>query len=693
MNGPDRLRELVSINRALVSTLDYEELLQLIVEKTCAFTKGEICLLLLADAGREAKIVASRGIDQAKVRQFKAPLDEHIGEALCDLIGTNSNNDLVCVPVVSHGDVSGMLAVYRREADEPEIDEHFMLSALADQSSIALEHATTYRKMREALRVREALTERVFAQSPVGTFVLDGNSVIKEVNDAGAKLLSQTRQDLIGHRVVEVLSKAAIERIAPEIERALAETEGVISELRIPANQRRGEAFWEGRYVSLPNDPEAQGDNKSKLVLVMLWDVTERVRSIQRARFLAEATTILTASLDYDTILRQLAELAVPQIADWCIVSVLMEDESVRHVSVVHRDPAKQALINSAQQVSSGAPRGIGGVMRTGEPVLYTQVTEEMLGPTADTDIDLAGQIGAKSAILAPLKARGKTLGVISMIYSESGRRYDETDLSFAQELGTRAGMAVDNARLFQESQRAIRMRDDVLAVVSHDLRNPLNSISIQAGLLLNSQDDGNAGSAVLKAGQTILRSVDHMNRLIRDLLNLASIQAGRLSLERSRQKVDALLADIMEMFAPLAGEKSIRIEVDCVPGLPDVDCDRERVLEVLANLVSNSVKFTEASGTITLRAERMEHSVQFAVTDTGAGISADQLEHIFDPYWKGKGNGGKGTGLGLYIAKGILEAHGTTISVRSQVCAGSTFSFSLPALAENVPDVAPDPT
>jgi signal transduction histidine kinase len=253
--------------------------------------------------------------------------------------------------------------------------------------------------------------------------------------------------------------------------------------------------------------------------------------------------------------------------------------------------------------------------------------------------------------------------------------------------------MAVDNARLFQESQRAIRMRDDVLAVVSHDLRNPLNSIAIQAGLLLNSQDGGNAASAILKAGQTIQRSVDHMNRLIRDLLNLASIQAGRLSLERSRQKVASLLADTMEMFAPLAREKSIRIEIDCAPGLPDVDCDRERVLEVLANLVSNSIKFTEAGGTITLRAEGTEHSVQFAVTDTGVGISEDQLDHIFDPYWKGKGNGGKGTGLGLYIAKGILEAHNTAVSVRSQVGTGSSFSFSLPSLAENVSNVAPDPT
>ena len=236
-----------------------------------------------------------------------------------------------------------------------------------------------------------------------------------------------------------------------------------------------------------------------------------------------------------------------------------------------------------------------------------------------------------------------------------------------------------------EEAERATRIRDEFLAVVSHDLRNPLAAIVFDAGVLLMAAPEGSTGETVRKAAERISGTSHHMSVLIEDLLDVASIDAGRLKIEPTQADAAVLLNEAVEKFAPLGIEKGLWVK-----GTPDTEaiayCDRDRVLQVLGNLVGNAVKFTPGGGTVTIRVESVGHEVRFSVSDTGPGISAEQQEHVFDRFWQANQGEKKALGLGLYISKGIVEAHGGRIWVESMVGAGSTFYFTLPSASDTLP-------
>jgi signal transduction histidine kinase len=229
-----------------------------------------------------------------------------------------------------------------------------------------------------------------------------------------------------------------------------------------------------------------------------------------------------------------------------------------------------------------------------------------------------------------------------------------------------------------QSAQRATRAREELVAVVSHDLKTPLATIAMTTGLLL--QELAPEQLDARKSIERIQRSADRMGRLIRDLLDLAKIEGGHLSIEPQPHEVAGLFTDVLEQLRAQAAAKSLRLEQRISPGAERVICDRERILQVLGNLVGNAVKFTPEGGALTLRADRAEREVVLSVRDTGPGIPEDQLVRIFDRYWQAKETASGGVGLGLSIAKGLVEAHGGRLWVTSEVGHGSTFRFTLAA-------------
>jgi signal transduction histidine kinase len=230
-----------------------------------------------------------------------------------------------------------------------------------------------------------------------------------------------------------------------------------------------------------------------------------------------------------------------------------------------------------------------------------------------------------------------------------------------------------------ERAEAASRTREDLMAVVSHDLRNPLSAIATAATLLRRNSDADPTGRAT-KQAELILRSADRMARLISDLLDIACIDAGRLAIELRPHGAASLLQEASELFQLLASEKSLRLTVEAPDPSLLIIADQERVLQVLANLVGNALKFTPAGGTIRLRAQPDGGAVRFSVLDTGPGVSAEQLPHIFDRYWQAKRDGRLGIGLGLSIAKGIVDAHGGRIWAESPSGEGSSFHFTLPS-------------
>jgi PAS domain S-box-containing protein len=242
-----------------------------------------------------------------------------------------------------------------------------------------------------------------------------------------------------------------------------------------------------------------------------------------------------------------------------------------------------------------------------------------------------------------------------------------------------RRAAELERARLYSDAQQAIRARDDVLSIVSHDLRNPLSVIGMCASAIEDMLSDPSPGISEMVA--TIQSSADWMNRLIEDLLDVTRVEAGRLQLDRKPEDLVRVIAEAVTMFEPALAEKSIALREEIPEYLPPASIDASRIIQVLQNLVSNAVKFTSPGGEIAIQATARNGEAMIAVRDTGVGIPEQDLPRLFDRFWQATGSRRGGAGLGLAIAKGIIEAHGGRIWVESEVGRGSTFTFALPIL------------
>ena len=310
-------------------------------------------------------------------------------------------------------------------------------------------------------------------------------------------------------------------------------------------------------------------------------------------------------------------------------------------------------------------------------------ITPEILALlAANPDAPLPAIPGFKvpNTISADLPGRdGKILGTLQLWDKKDGAEFDEADEAILTQLAQLAAVALENARLFRAAQDATRARDDLVAIVSHDLRNPVHTIHMAASFLLEIAPANDRRVQARRQLEVIQRSATRANRLIQDLLDVARIQAGGLAVEPVPVDVQSLLQEAVESATPLAS--AAQLAVSCSPpSIPvAVASDRERVLQVFANLIGNAIKFTPKGGQISLLACRENSEVRFTVADTGPGIPPEHLDHVFDRYWQAKSTAKLGAGLGLSIAKGIVEAHGGRIWVESPPQSGAQFNFTLP--------------
>jgi signal transduction histidine kinase len=280
--------------------------------------------------------------------------------------------------------------------------------------------------------------------------------------------------------------------------------------------------------------------------------------------------------------------------------------------------------------------------------------------------------------MVVPLAARDSVLGVLTFLVVDSGRRFTSGALATARDLAVHAATAIENARLYESAQRAIRARDDVLTFVSHDLRSPLTGIYLTTEMLLRGAQ-GNERRKGWAQLERVRRSTQQMQRMIDDLLDLASVEAGRLNIDVGGHAARRLCEDALAMLAPAATEKGVKLHLDIRHDGLVTCCDRGRVVQVLSNLLGNAVKFTPADGKVTLTLEQIGDRAQFTVLDTGPGVPAGLREHIFERFWQAEETARKGRGLGLYIAKGLVEAQGGTMWMASPAQGGASFSFTLP--------------
>lgn len=303
-----------------------------------------------------------------------------------------------------------------------------------------------------------------------------------------------------------------------------------------------------------------------------------------------------------------------------------------------------------------------------------------MLAANPDAvDLDKTG-FHVPNTVTADLVGRdGRKLGIVQLWDKKDGAQFDDADQAVLTQLSQLASVALENARLFRAAQDATRARDDLVAIVSHDLRNPIHTISMAASFLLETAPADDRRVTAKRQLEVIQRSASRANRLIQDLLDVAKIQAGGLAVDSAPVEVSSLLQEAVESATPLAGAKQIRVSSVLPETELQVTSDRERVLQVFQNLIGNAIKFTPKGGKIKILASHEHPDVRFTVADSGPGIPAEHLNHVFDRYWQAKSTAKLGTGLGLSIAKGIVEAHGGRIWAESPPNSGAEFNFTLP--------------
>jgi len=466
----------------------------------------------------------------------------------------------------------------------------------------------------------------------------------------------------------------ALETQAVEMESQQAELEATAEDLRATNEElnRTTRAAEEAR-----NATETARQELERLL-------ARRKRDEEGALLLSEASRVLASTLDYEKTLETVARLAVGDLADWCAVDLVQPEGSIRQVVVSHKEEEKikwAKALNKRYPPDYGAPTGVGNVIRSGKPQIYREISDEMLVAGAhDADhLAIMRELQIKSALVVPMIARGRTLGAMTLISTDSGRLYDEGDEVLATELATRAAIAIDNAQLYRTAVEASQAKSAFLATMSHELRTPLNAIIGYQSLL----QEGISGSLNDKqlAQLTRLRaSADHLLGLIDEILTFSRLDAGKEVVQKEEVQLRPIIVEAITMVTPLAQEKGLALEDQSEDAR--IYTDSKKLRQILLNLFSNAIKFSD-DGKITVRSRLDGDMVAVSVDDPGIGIAPENLDSIFEPFWQVEQHSTRragGTGLGLSVSRGLARLLGGDVRVESVPDRGSTFTLTLPA-------------
>ncbi|WP_163869524.1 sensor histidine kinase [Myxococcus eversor] len=407
----------------------------------------------------------------------------------------------------------------------------------------------------------------------------------------------------------------------------------------------------------------------------------------QRAAFLADASRVLaSSSLDPKATLDALARLCVPILADWCFVDILDETGTVQRMSVAHDDPSQDALAERVRRFPTG-PEGsahpTSRVVRHAESLLVDDVNEAWLRrvSVSDAHYETMRAVGFHEILSVPLLARGRSLGALTFLAVRPSRHYNAADLETAQDLARRAALLVDNARLYREARRSVRLRDEFLAVASHELKTPLTPLQLRLQWLRRQTRKDRPylpTPMVISQLDVVQRQVDKLSGLVHGLLDVSRLSSGRLVLHREDVDLEAVARAVKDQLAVPASQAGSPVSVS-VRGDVHGHWDRVRLEQVLTNLLANAVKYGAGHPVhIALRGEA--ERVVLRVEDAGIGIASEYQSHIFERFGRAVSERHYGgLGLGLYITRQIVEAHGGDIQVRSEPELGSRFEVTLP--------------
>lgn len=545
-------------------------------------------------------------------------------------------------------------------------------------ASTALIHDVTERKRTEAALRRSEERYRSLVQA---------TSQIVWTTDARGKTADEQPawSAFTGQSVEEQRGLAWLDAIHPEdrADNAKVWSEALANQSPYELEHRVRRHDGEYRHMWVRVVPILERDGSVREWVGAETDVTERNRTREAKRFLAEAGAVLSASLDYEKTLRGVARLAVPTLADHCAIDLVEQNGEIARVEVALAESAQQRQVKRRKDFHTpdwNSPQPAVRAIRTGKAIFVPEVSDAWLAEHVRSaeHLEMLRKLGIRSVLAVPIIARENTLGAMTLTMGESGRHFGPDDLALVEEIAARAALAIENARMYRDTRQALRAREDILEIVSHELRNPLSAITLGLRTLLEFSPPGAWRERERRQIESVQQIAGQMSRLVQDLVDIARIDAGHLSVRKEHQAVPALVWEAAETFRPLATERSLRIDSIVAERTPAVWADGQRIAEVLANLVESAVRVTPAGGAIEIRAEPDGEMVRFSVAHTGPATAPEHLSRLFDHRWRARENE-EGSALGLAICKGIVEAHGGRIWAENPLQGGSAFHFTLP--------------
>jgi PAS domain S-box-containing protein len=639
-----------------------------LADSFCKYAVRSREALAIRDARQDSRVASSRMVTR---------------EGLVSYLG---------IPLItSTGHVLGTLCVGDFRPREWKLDEIEGLNDLATSVVTEIELRSQVRETEEAEQLasvadQERNEKTALLQSTTeGIYGIDSRGRCTFLNAAGAEMLGYTPEECLGRNM-----HALIHHTRPDgMPYPKAECPVFHAFRKGEAVRMKDEVLWRKdgtSFVALySSSPIWEGDVVRGAV-VTFSDITERKRDEDAQQFFSRASKMLAEStLDYTATLRMLTRLSVPALGDWCSLYMLQEDGSIERLEIAHADPEKERIAQKLRDypVDPAGPHPAFEVLRTGEPILIPEIPDTLLKQVAQDEehLRILRQLGMHSGMVVPLKARGRTLGSLICVVSESERRYTDADLGMAQEFAHRAALAVDNARLFHRSQEANRTKAEFLAVVSHELRTPLNAVTGYTELLRDGIPEPLPEKS-LKYVERIGLSAQHLLHLIEEILSFTRLETDRESVRSKSVQPQGLVAEIHAIIAPVAEEKHLRFVVDAPDDLPRIETDPGKLRQILHNLLDNAIKFT-SEGEVGLGVSLQNEQILFRVWDTGMGIAPEDRADIFEPFRQLEQSHTRsvgGTGLGLTVTERLVRLLGGTLELESEVGKGTTFTVRLPA-------------
>lgn len=514
--------------------------------------------------------------------------------------------------------------------------------------------------------------------------VVHSEGIIVYANQAALDLVSAKRtREIIGQPVMKFVHPDSIPLIQARIKTML--------------NKHKVAPFVEEKFVNMRGEiiyAETQAVpfsfQEKPAILAILHDITERKKLEERQLFREQVSTLLGASIDYKTTLKNISKLLVPYFADFIRIVIYDENKELVEIAAHHDDPKKLRLVQKLYKAYIDRTKsyyGVDRILETGKSEMIEHVILEKYSKISNfKEIEkIATALHLTSYMGAPLKIQNKIIGVITFSSGRNDRIYNKEDLAFANEIAGRIAFAIENAQLYTSAQKAIQLRDEFISVASHELKTPITSLKMYTQTL-HKQFKRNHDEKLSIYFEKMDQQTDKLSRLINDLLNVSKIQHGKLELEMKKVNLNNIIKDTLESILQTTQthEVIIKGEVD-----KNIYVDAYRIYQVLTNLLTNAIKYSPKAKKIIIHIEDTKDHMTITVQDFGIGIEKDHLKRIFNQFYRVTNPEEQtfpGLGMGLYISNEIIKRHGGIIMVTSHKGKGSEFSFTLPQYKSSLP-------